>query len=62
MKAAGPEKSGNTRMHWILLVSEILKDNFYKGLCHVARRKFLCLPAGTEVIAVQVVLLSGGLY
>lgn len=33
------EKSGNAKVRWMFLVSEILKGNIYKGLWHVARGK-----------------------
>lgn len=39
MKDAELEKSGNAKVHWMILESEILKDNIYKGLWHVAKEK-----------------------
>lgn len=50
MKEAGLEKSGSAKMHWILLMNEVPKDNFYKGLWRVARGKLWKLPAGPEDI------------
>lgn len=49
-------------MQGILLSSEILKDNCYKGLWYVARWRLWKPPAGTKVIVAQVIFLPRDLY